>query len=179
MKKLLLTALIALTLFGCSQAEDLVKEQFTPEYEKMATASDILEEILIHIADHDPKLSFDDGNLVDTELGIPRYEIVSLTEIDHFSPDAIAEGYVVSPVVEIDNPHLLIVAKANDKASASDLNDSMKKVLSDQATQFHGKSMSQIHLVNMNQIVRQGDYLIYATWEDADELVRVFERHVR
>jgi len=179
MKKLLLTSLIALTLLGCSQAEDKVKEMITPEYEKMADVSDILGEILTHIADHDSELSFDDGTLVDTELGIPRYEVAPLTEIDHFNPVEVAEGYVVRPVVEVDNPHLLIVVEANDKASASSLNNGMKKVLSDQVAQFHDKGLGKIHLVNTNQTIRQGNYLIYATWDGAKEITHVFERHVK
>jgi len=179
MKKLLLTSLIALTLLGCNKIEEKVDEAVNPKYEKITDVSDLLDEILTHIAEADPELSFDDGTLVDTKLGIPRYEITSFTEIDHFNPDEVEDGYVVRPVVEVDNPHLLIIMEANDKASASNLNNGMKKVLSDQIAEFHDEGLLEMHLVNMNKTTRQGNYLIYVTWNGAEEITHVFERHVK
>jgi len=179
MKKFGLAVLITLTLLGCGKVEEKVDKMITKEYEKMVDVADILDVLLTHIADKNRKLSFEDGELIDTELGIPKYEITSFEEIEHFNPEEIVDGYVVKPVVETDNPHLLIVIAANGKEDAGSVNKAMQKVLSDQTKAFHGKGLRAHHLVNTNQIVRQGNYLIYATWEGSEEISHLFERYVK
>ena len=97
----------------------------------------------------------------------------------HFNSEDIHSGFILRPIVSTDNPNLIIVVRANNKESSENIKKSMIKVNSDQEAIFADADVRIRQLINNNQIVRQGNYLIYLTWEKADEAVRVFERHVR
>ena len=186
MKKILLGILGLMTIFtlsGCQQAKDItaeIKEKMGhPDHEKVDNAHEILDNVLAHIADHHSKLSFEDGELLDSELGVPRFNVVSYSEIEHFNEEEVVDGFIVRPVVDVDNPKLLIVLEAVDKEASMNLNQVLEKVKSDQWVKYRDGGLLIDHLINTNQIVRQGNYLIYVTWEGVEEIVKVFERHVR
>lgn len=179
MKKFLIGVLglgMLLILVSCQQVKEKMEKV---EPEKIEDVRGILDKVLAHIADHHPELSLDEGQLLDTELGIPRFETVDLSEINHFDDKDIVDGLIVRPVVEVENPHLLIVVEAVDQEASRNLNQAMVKVKSDQLKQFGDAGILTKKLVNEGKAVRQGNFLIYVTWEGAVDIVRVFERHVR
>ena len=182
MKRILFSFLVFITIFtffGCQQVKEQVEALEHPEYEKIEDADGILEKILEHIAEVTPELSFEDGELVDSELGVPHFERVSFLEIEHFNDDDVVEGFIVRPVVDVDNPRLLIVLKADSKEASESLDLAMLKVHSDQLVKFAKAGIWETSLINDNKTVRQGDFLIYVTWNGAEDIVKVFERHVR
>jgi len=149
------------------------------EYEKLDNPQDLLDKLLAHMADVDPELTFENGQMLDSELGIPRLDILPFSEIEHFDKNDVIDGYIVRPVVEVDNPKLLILLKAKDVEASLRLNEALTKVRSDQWVDFSEADIYKRHLINKNQIIRQGNYLIYVTWEKSENIVKVFERHVR
>jgi len=183
MKKLLFGILIIMTIFtliGCAQVKAYVKTLEQPkDNEKIEDARGILDKVLEHIAESDHELSFEDGKLVDSELGVPHFEVLPISEIKHFDEKDVVDGFIVHPVVDVDNPKLLIVVEAVDKKASISLNDAMRKVKSDQYAEFKDGGMITEYLINNNETVRQGNFLIYVTWEKAEDIVKVFERHVR
>jgi len=185
MKKILASVLIFMlifTLFGCKQVKDKVEEikgQMEPDREKIEDTRGILDKVLKHIADTDPELSFKDGTLLDSELGVPHFDVVPISEIKHFNKKDVVDGFIVRPVVDVDNPKLLIVVEAVDKSASESLKKAMAKVHSDQYEKFKDAGIMTRYLVSNNKTVRQGNFLIYVTWEDTQDIVKVFERHVR
>ena len=182
MKKLfvgILGIMMIFTLFGCTQVKAFMKSMEQPDHEKIEDARGILDKVLEHIAENSSKLSFEDGELLDSELGVPHFETLSISEIEHFDEKDVVDGFIVRPVVEVENPKLLIVVEAVDKKASENLVKAMGKVKSDQMVEFKDAGMMTKYLLNENKSVRQGNFLIYVTWENPQEIVKVFERHVR
>lgn len=182
MKKILVGILgfvTIFTLFGCHQVKNKMEEMKHPDHEKIEDVRGILDKVLEHIADTDPELSFENGELLDSELGVPHFEVISISEIGHFKEKDVVDGFVVRPVVPVDNPKLLIVVEAVDKDASGNLNKAMAKVKSDQIVDFKDAGILTKYLIDNNKTVRQGNFLIYVTWEGSEDIVKVFERHVR
>jgi len=150
-----------------------------PDHEKVEDARGILDKVLEHIAETSPELSLIDGELVNSELGLPVFEVLPISEITHFDEQDIVDGHIVRPIVTVENPRLLIIIEAVDKDAAVRTKDAMAKVLSDQHAEFADGDVWTRHLIDDNETERQGNFLIYATWDDAKELVKVFQRHVQ
>lgn len=181
MRKLLIGILgivIISTLFSCQKAKE-EEEAMKPDHEKIENARDLLDKVLEHIADTSPELSFKDGALVDSELGVPHFDVVPFSEIKHFKEKEIVDGFIVRPVVDVDNPKLLIIVEAVNKDASESLVSTLKKVHSDQYEKFKEAGMMTQYLIENNKSVRQGNFLTYVTWEGAQDIVKVFERHVR
>ena len=170
---------IILILLGCGLVQNQAESMKHPEHEKIEDARGILDKVLEHIADTNPELSFEDGKLVDSELGLPHFEVVDISEIEHFDEKDVVNGFVVRPIVDVDNPKLLIVVEAVNKEASSNLQKAMGKVKSDQHVKFEDAGILTKYLINDNKTVRQGNFLIYATWEESVDIVKVFEKHVR
>ena len=182
MKKIgigLLGVVTVLTLIGCHQLKNQMDTMVHPDHEKIEDVRELLNKVLVHIAENNPELSFEDGKLLDYKSGLPHFDMLPLLEIDHFHEEDVVDGLIVRPVVDVDNPRLLIIAKAVDKAASVNLNQAMVKVKSDQFESFENADMLTKYLIDNNQTVRQGNFLIYVTWEDAEEIVKVFERYVQ
>ena len=182
MKKIsvcLLGIVIISTLLGCQKIKDKVEAMEHPEYEKIEDASGILDKILEHIAKITPEFSFEAGELLDFELGVPRFERVPISEIKHFNEEDVVNGFIVRPVVDVDNPRLLIVVEAVDKEASNRLDKAMLKLHSDQSAKFFDDGIWTKYLVNNNETVRQGNFLLYVTWDNAEKIAKIFERHVR
>ena len=164
---------------GCSRIQEMVghfREETT--YEKIEDVHGILNEILTTIADEDSELTLDEHALLDSELGIARYDILPLENIPHITPEDVVDGLIVRPVTD-ENPHLIIIVKASDAESAAHAKAALLKVHADVEVAFADGSMMQLHLINNYELVRQGNFVIYLVWENAQELIRIFERHVR
>lgn len=174
---------IMIALIGCQQTKDASAEvkgkMEHPNHQKARSASDVLNKVLEHIAHTDPELSFENSQLLDYELGVPHFNIVPFSEIEHFEVKDVVDGFIVRPVVGVDNPKLLIILEAVDKKASVNLNQALLKVKSDQWVAYRDSGIWDVHLISTNKTVRQGNYLIYATWEDSEEIVKVFERHVQ
>lgn len=182
MKKILVGILKLVTVFtllGCQQVEEQMEQIQHPNYEKIEDVDALLDKLLEHIADHDGGLVFADGELVDAESGIPHFDIVSISNIPYFKNKDVVDGFVVRPIVDVDNPKLLIVVKAIDENAGDNLDEAMLKVLSDQHVQFRDAGMMSQYLIDNNRTIRQGNYFIYVTWENPEGILRVFEQHVR
>ena len=185
MKKTLLgiiSVAFIIMLLGFGPFKDIknkIDEIRQPEHEKIDDARGILDKVLEHIAHIDPKLSFEDGKLLDSELGVPRFDILPFSEIEHFNAEDIIDGYVVRPVVEVDNPRLLIVLEAVDKDASVRAQEAFEKVKSDQSKSFKDSGIWNRYLINESKRIRQGTFLIYVAWEDPNDIVKIFERHVR
>ena len=182
MKKILIGILgivTILTLFGCQKIKDRAEAMKKPEPEKIENARGVLDKMLEHIADTSPELSFKDGELVDSELGVPHFNVVPFSEIEHFNAKEVVDGFIVRPVVDVDNPKLLIIVEAVDKSGSESLVKAMEKVHSDQFEKFKDAGILTKYLIDNNKRVRQGNFLTYVTWEGSQEIVKVFERHVR
>ena len=162
-----------------SEQKDKVEKVMHPEYEKIDDARGVLDKILEHISETNPGLTLVDGELVDSELGLPHYEVVGILELAHFDEDKIVSGCVVRPVVTAENPKMLIVVEAADKAASVQTKAAMDKVKSDQYEQFTDAGMWTQYLIDENKIERQGNFLLYATWEDSKDLVKIFQRYVQ
>ena len=179
MKRILILGVLVLSLVGCGVKLERTIQDFThPMYKKVRDISELTELILEKIDENDKDVALHNGHLVDKELGIPMYEVVSYKEIKHFNEEDIEDGLIVRSVVD-DNPHLLILIEAKGKQEASNVEKSFSKVLSDQKERFHGKGISKNYMVNTNKRIRQGNYLIYVTWNNPKEAINVFERHIR
>jgi|GEM_PF-2295539 len=161
------------------KTKEIKQPENIQKYEKIDDARGILDKILEHIAKIDPELSFKDDQLLDSELGIPRFEISSFSEIKHFDKKDVVDGYIVRPVVDVENPKLLIVLEAADKKASVNLTQALKKVQSDQWAKYKDHDLWTRHLINESKNVRQGNFLIYAIWEDPVDIVKIFEQHVR
>jgi len=182
MKKLfvgLAVIAMAFILLGCSQVKAHMESLEHPDHEKIEDARGILDKILEHIAKTSPELSFENGELVDSELGEPHFEIFNFSQIKHFAKKDVVDGYIVRPVVDVDNPKLLIVMEAVDKEASVRLQGAMAKVKSDQLVEFKDSGILTKYLINNNKTTRQGNYLVYTTWPESEDIVKVFERHVR
>jgi len=185
MKKILLlisSLVFVVVLLGFGPVET-IKERIDgiihTDNEKLEDAQAILDKVLEHIADTDPELSFENGQMLDSELGVPRLEILPFSEIKHFNEKEVVDGYIVRPIVNVDNPKLLILLEAVDKDASASLNGALLKVKSDQWADFKDSGILTKALVNENKTVRQGNFLIYVSWEGSEEIVKIFERHVR
>jgi len=182
MKKILITILGIVMIFillGCSKIKKQVEAMKQPDHEKVEDAHGILDKILGHIAETNPELSFEDGTLVDSELGVPHFEISPYSEIKHFDEKDVVDGYIVRPVVDVENPRLLIVIEAADKKASEKLVKSLGKVKSDQQKDFKDSGILTRYIIDENKTIRQGNFLLYATWDKSEKIVKVFERHVR
>jgi len=182
MKKMLLGIIglgVLFALLGCQRAAKQMEEMQHPKHEKIEDAQGILDKVLTHIAEHDVALSFENGELLDTELGIPRFEIVPVLENKHFEEKDIVDGFIVRPVVEVENPRILIVVEAVDKKASLKLQAAMGKVKADQYQTYSEAGMWTTYLIDHNKTIRQGNFLIYVTWESAADIVKIFEQHVR
>jgi len=167
-----------LLLFGCQQ----IKEKFnslSPEYEQIADVDGLLNAILEQIAKTNADLVFDGQTLVDVEHGLPHFERVSFSEIEHFDASDVVAGLVIRPIIGSGNPRLIVIVKATDKAASDSLEQVMRMIHSDQLVKFQDAGVWDLSLINDNKMPRQGNFLLYVTWEDSEELVKVFERHVR
>lgn len=162
-----------------SEQKDKVEEVMHPEYEKIDDARGVLDKILEHIAEVDPELSLVDGELVDAALGLPHYEVVDILEMAHFDEEDVVSGCVVRPIVATENPKILMVVEANGKDASVKTKAAMTKVHSDQYEEFKDAGMWTRYLIDENQVERQGNFLLYATWEDPKDLVKIFQRHVQ
>jgi len=161
------------------EAKDKIGEMVQPKHEKIEEARGVLDKVLEYIAEHDSELAFGEGQLLDAELGVPRFETVPISEIKHFEDKDVVEGFIVRPVVGVEDPYLLIVVEAVDKSASENLNKAMGKVKSDQQAQFRDADILTKYRINDNKTTRQGNYLIYVTWEKSEEIVKIFEQHVR
>jgi len=182
MKKMLIGIFGIMTIFtllGCAQVKAYMENLEHPDHEKIENAQGILDKVLEHIAETDPELSFENGILVDSELGVPHYEVLPISKIKHFDEKDIVDGFIVHPVVDVDNPKLLIVVEAVDKKASINMYQTMGKVKSDQFVEFKDSGVLTKYLINENKTVKQGNFLIYVTWEESEDIVKVFERHVR
>lgn len=185
MKKILIVLLglgILITLIGCHQVEQVknkMEEKKQTDQDKVEDPRNLLEKLLTYIAEHNNELSFEKNQLLDTELGVPRFETVSISEIKHFDDKDIVDGFIVRPVVDVENPHLLIIVEATDKQASENVNKALGKVKSDQLEKFADAGILTKYLINNNKTVRQGNFLIYVTWEKPEEIVKVFEKHVK
>lgn len=174
--------LVATALTGCGFWDEQVQEfraAVRPEYEKTTDARELLDKILQQIADSNPTLVLVDGILVDDDLGLPHYEVLDISVLDHFDQDDIVAGYVVRPVITVENPKLLMVVEAADKEAAVRVKAAMEQVKSDQYQEFAKTEIWARYLIDSNELNRQGNFLIYATWNDPADLVKVFQRHVQ
>lgn len=185
MKKILIGTISVILIFVLvgfgpfKEMKDKIDELRQPEHEKIEDARGILDKVLEHIAAVDPHLSFEDEQLLDSELGMPRFEILSFSEIKQINAEDVVDGYLVQPVVNVDNPRLLIILQAVDKEASINLDQALKKVQSDHWVNFKAHNIWIRHLINEGKITRQGNFLIYAIWEDSIDIVKVFEQHVR
>jgi len=185
MKKILLGMVgvfLIVMLVGFGPLKDIknrIDEIKNPGYEKIEDVRGILDEVLIHIDKTNPAISFENGQLLDSELGVPRFEITSFQHISHLETDDVLSGYMVEPAVTVDNPRVLIILNAVDKEASLRLQNALEKVKSDRWRDYKDTGIWNRYLINESKLVRQGTYLIYVIWEDPTDIVKVFERHVR
>jgi len=180
--------LLITTTTSCHKVSDQIEklEKQEPEYEKMEDPRQILDAIQEGIAKKVQDLEVADGVLSDKNTGFPYYEIIPLGTSQnhdkiakHFNPEDIKSGYILRPIVTSDNAQLLIIVHAQDNEASENVKQAMAKVLSDQETQAAQTQIKNQHLIKSNGTIRQGNFLIYVTWEHTHDIIHIFEHHVR
>jgi len=192
MKKILCLLIVISTGFGLlgmgplqdakdkiDETKDEILHYCKEDFTQVHNTSALLDIILNHIANEDKKLSFLNGELVDYELGIKKFDILPLESISHFDSSDYVDGYVVRSVVDGENPRLLILAQGVDKQGGLNIVSNMKKVLSDQYVLFRDAKMMDKHLINNHEIVRQDNFVIMVIWDNIEKIIDVFEGHIR
>jgi len=180
-KPFIATAVVALLIafMPFEEIKSKIDEYTHTDPKKIQDSKELLDEILEHIAMLDPQLTFANDQLLDSELAIARYNILPLSVIDHFDEQLVVNGFVVRPVVTVEDPKTIIILEAVDIDASVELMDAFKKVQSDQWADFKNHGIFKRYLVDHNKSVRQGVFLLYVTWEDNEDIVKIFERHVR
>lgn len=178
----LMGCLILVGVVGCqriAEEKEKLDEIMNPEYEKIDNVDGILTEILKHIANYHPDLSLVDGQLVDSDLGLPVFEVTEISKLDQFDMDDIVGGYLLRPVVDVDNVKMIVIAEADGKEASIRVKQNMEELKSDQYRACEDGEFWEKNLVDSNVITRQGNFLLYVTWEGPTEITKVFERHIR
>ncbi|MDE5977278.1 MAG: DUF4358 domain-containing protein [Turicibacter sp.] len=97
---------------------------------------------------------------------------------DIFNTEDIESGYILQHLMNV-RSELIIVAEAKNAESAKNIQAAYEKVLSNQEETWSHYLEDQYQLVKENKIVTQGNYVLYATSEKVDEIVKLFEETVK
>ena len=95
-----------------------------------------------------------------------------------FNTEDIKSGYILQPMMNVKS-ELIIVAEAKDAESTENIKASYEKVLSDQDEMWSRYLPDQYELVKANKIQTQGNYVLYVTSSQAEEIVKIFEEQVK
>ena len=147
--------------------------------EKIEDARLLLDKIIDHIDKDDNGLSASGGKLYNSELGLPLFEIVGLSEIRHFDNVDYEDGTALLPTDNVDNPKMIVIAKGKTKEIGNELIGAMAKVESDQFANFANGDIVIEYLLDEGKTVKQGYFVLYAVWDNVDDLVKIFQKYVQ
>ena len=166
-KLLMMTLLITVLAVGCSKGSEQGGE--TGE-----TSPTKIQETLSKAYD----TPLEDGVLSGYHLTDMTNEEEMLMYEGIFNSEDIKSGYILQPMMNVKS-ELIIVAEAKDAESVENIKASYEKVLSDQDEMWSRYLPDQYELVKANKIQTQGNYVLYVTSEQVEEIVKVFEEQVK
>ncbi|PAB61089.1 DUF4358 domain-containing protein [Anaeromicrobium sediminis] len=171
MKKISSLIIIVLTLFlfaGCSQQGTQVN----------VSVKDIVENIKIQMIEDmkvagAPEDMFKDGKLpgyMETDLGLEGQDVISKL----FNKEDLEEGIVLQHMMNVKSD-LIIVLKAKDESKVTNLKASLEKVKEQQEHIWSTYLPDQYEKVKNNIIKAEGNYLVYITFDNPENIETVFD----
>lgn len=169
------TFMLALTtLVGCSSQGTSSKKEIS--LEKLLT--DMKEQIAEDMKKHGVEDALVDGELMGYIEGdlksVEDYTAAIILEKMAVEKDAFAEGVVLAPMMNI-NSNQIIVIKANSTDDVDTLKAALEKEHDAQVQMWSQYLPDQYEKVKNNQIVVEGNYLFYVTYENPDKLIEIFK----
>lgn len=110
-----------------------------------------------------------EGNLLEDDL------MFYISDPELFNKELIAEGYILAPMFNIMSDEI-IVLKAKDKAAVKDLQAALEKEKENRLKQWEDYLPNQRVKVENTVIKVEGQYLLYATWEDPELIAEAFDQ---
>ena len=170
-KLLMMTLLITVLAVGCSKGSEQGGETSETSPKQIITK---IQETLSKAYD----MPLEDGVLSGYFLTDMTNEEEMLMYEGIFNSEDIKSGYILQPMMNVKS-ELIIVAEAKDAESTENIKASYEKVLSDQDEMWSRYLPDQYELVKANKIQTQGNYVLYVTSEQVEEVVKVFEEQVK
>lgn len=170
-KLLMMTLLITVLAVGCSKGSEQGGETGETSPKQIITK---IQETLSKAYD----MPLEDGVLSGYFLTDMTNEEEMLMYEGIFNSEDIKSGYILQPMMNVKS-ELIIVTEAKDAESAENIKASYEKVLSDQDAMWSRYLPDQYELVKANKIQTQGNYVLYVTSSQAEEIVKVFEEQVK
>ncbi len=170
-KLLMMTLLITVLAVGCSKGSEQGGETGETSPKQIITK---IQETLSKAYD----TPLEDGVLSGYHLTDMTNEEEMLMYEGIFNSEDIKSGYILQPMMNVKS-ELIIVAEAKDAESTENIKASYEKVLSDQDEMWSRYLPDQYELVKANKIQTQGNYVLYVTSEQVEEIVKVFEEQVK
>ena len=95
-----------------------------------------------------------------------------------FNKEDLEEGTILMQMMNIKSDQI-IVLKAKDESKVEDLKAALEKVKEGQMSTWETYLPDQYELVKANKIQTQGNYVLYVTSSQAEEIVKIFEEQVK
>lgn len=134
------------------------------------------------------ELHYKDAEAVDPENVNPYYQVWDIKEPDledRFAPitdfniEKIVTGFVIQPTLANQDSELILVLEVKNDEAGQDLEKSMKKLKAYQDYVWEDYIPRQHEFVKGNKIEKQGNFLLYATSQYAEEVVKLFQFKVQ
>lgn len=110
-----------------------------------------------------------EGNLLEDDL------MLFVSDPELFAKELISEGYILAPMFNVMSDEV-IVLKAKDKGAVSDLKAALEQEKENRLKQWEDYLPNQRAKVENTIIKVEGQYLLYATWEEPEIIEAAFDK---
>lgn len=110
-----------------------------------------------------------EGDLLKDDL------MLFVSDPDLFKKELISEGAILAPMFNVMSDEIIIL-KAKDKGAVKELQAALEEEKENRLTQWESYLPNQYEKVKNTIIKVQGQYLLYATWEDPAIIEAAFDK---
>ncbi len=110
-----------------------------------------------------------EGNMLEDDLSL------FVTDPELFKQELISEGYILAPMFNVMSDEVILL-KAKDKGAVKELQAALEQEQENRLKQWETYLPKQYEKVKDTIIKVQGQYLLYATWEDPTIIEAAFDK---
>lgn len=110
-----------------------------------------------------------EGDLLKDDL------MMFVSDPDLFKQELISEGSILAPMFNVMSDEIILL-KAKDKGAVKELQAALEQEKENRLTQWESYLPNQYEKVKNTVIKVQGQYLLYATWEDPKIIEAAFDK---
>lgn len=165
---LMVVVALALSIIGCTKPVDVSIADVLAEV-KEAIKADLLASGSFTEEDMEEGLpGLMEGNMLEDDL------MLYVSDPELFDKQLISEGYILAPMFNVMSDEVILL-KAKDKSAAKDLQVALEQEKENRLKQWETYLPNQHEKVKNTIIKVEGQYLLYATWEDPTIVEAAFD----